>query len=274
MIELHSPNRRVDGRNSRWDRHRQERRRELVETTMAIIEKSGPSVSMDDIAAACRTSKSILYRYFTDKAGLRLGISQYVNALVEKEMEAAYDPNDALAAPTAGMRRLLEFLAEKPSTYAFVMSDNFEYNLSAVKEISRIARKHIAAAIYRLLTNVEGQEVVLTKEQNAIVDLWATAAGGAVRAIADTWVHVNSAKELLAAGKLDDPKERERMGVCKECLPESYELILSMDAQQVARQLMVGFVGSLGTYLTGISGHKPQEILDCLLPDSELAKTK
>ena len=52
----------VDGRASRWQSHREERRRELIKSARRAVHRLGSDASMEDIAAAAGTSKSVFYR--------------------------------------------------------------------------------------------------------------------------------------------------------------------------------------------------------------------
>jgi AcrR family transcriptional regulator len=49
---------------------RAQRRNELLDSTVALIRRDGPLVSMDRIAAECGVTKPIIYRYFGDREGL------------------------------------------------------------------------------------------------------------------------------------------------------------------------------------------------------------
>jgi AcrR family transcriptional regulator len=76
-----------DGRNTRWDSHREARRAELVEAAVAAIDEHGPTASIADIAASAGVSKPVLYRYFSDKDDLyravgHWGAHQVVQAIV------------------------------------------------------------------------------------------------------------------------------------------------------------------------------------------------
>jgi AcrR family transcriptional regulator len=76
-----------DGRNTRWDSHREARRAELVEAAVAAIDEHGPSASIADIAVSAGVSKPVLYRYFSDKDDLyravgHWGADQVVQAIV------------------------------------------------------------------------------------------------------------------------------------------------------------------------------------------------
>src|SRR5207302_9951141 len=59
---------RGDERRRRWDDHRVQRRRELIEAAVRVIQRRGPAVTMDDIAAEAGVAKPILYGVFRDKA--------------------------------------------------------------------------------------------------------------------------------------------------------------------------------------------------------------
>jgi AcrR family transcriptional regulator len=59
-----------DGRTTRWDQHRTDRRAELVEAAVAAIDEHGPAASIAQIAESAGVSKPVLYRYFEDKDDL------------------------------------------------------------------------------------------------------------------------------------------------------------------------------------------------------------
>jgi AcrR family transcriptional regulator len=76
-----------DGRNTRWDDHRESRRAELVEAAVAAIDEHGTSASIAQIAESAGVSKPVLYRYFSDKDDLyravgHWGANQVVEAIV------------------------------------------------------------------------------------------------------------------------------------------------------------------------------------------------
>ncbi|WP_125772896.1 TetR/AcrR family transcriptional regulator [Antribacter gilvus] len=111
----------VDGRSTRWDDHRTARRAELVRAARKAVHKLGPAVSMDEIAAAAGTSKSIVYRYFDDKAGLRLAVAE---AVVRQMHDALRDAARAARTPEGALREMvrvyLEMIESSPNVYWFV----------------------------------------------------------------------------------------------------------------------------------------------------------
>src|SRR3954451_21770681 len=56
-----------DGRRSRWTEHRRARREELVAAAVEAVRRSGPDFAVDDVARTARVSKTVIYRYFSDK---------------------------------------------------------------------------------------------------------------------------------------------------------------------------------------------------------------
>ncbi len=76
---------------------------------------------MDEIAAYAKTSKSIVYRYFTDKPGLQLAMGEaVVGQMAEALREAALTattPRDSLRSMVAVY---LEMIEHSPNVYYFV----------------------------------------------------------------------------------------------------------------------------------------------------------
>src|SRR5690625_8043876 len=83
---------RVDGRDARWAAHRHSRRSELVKTARRAVHHHGTEISMDDLAEEMGTSKSIIYRYFTDM----LGMQGAVGLAVLEDMRGALEAESIL----------------------------------------------------------------------------------------------------------------------------------------------------------------------------------
>ncbi|GAB2755337.1 TetR/AcrR family transcriptional regulator [Nocardioides salsibiostraticola] len=80
----------IDGRSSRWDRHREERYAALVAASVRAIDQHGPDVAIATIAAEAGVSKPVLYRYFADKDELHAAVGRWGAAEVVDGMVPAF----------------------------------------------------------------------------------------------------------------------------------------------------------------------------------------
>ncbi|MGW2092117.1 TetR/AcrR family transcriptional regulator [Promicromonospora sukumoe] len=137
----------VDGRSTRWDDHRTARRAELVRAARKAVHRLGPAVSMDEIAAAAGTSKSIVYRYFDDKAGLRLAVAETVVMQMHDALRAAAQQADNPEMALREMVRVyLEMIESSPNVYWFVTRTAIGGNEPAPVESGRRGRRAPAPA--------------------------------------------------------------------------------------------------------------------------------
>jgi AcrR family transcriptional regulator len=177
----------ADGRVTRWAGHRQARHDDLVAQARHTVHRLGPDASMDEIAADAGTSKSLMYRYFADKAALQVAVAR----LVVEEIE------DALAAALAGQSTAREGLRamvdvylgmveRSPNVYAFVTRDGVvEHFLGSVTEL-------VAAPFARESAAGDAEAAAA----------WAAGAVGFVRGAGEWWLtHPQGRpdREVLAA---------------------------------------------------------------------------
>lgn len=178
-----------DGRSTRWDDHREARRAELVRVARKLVHHGGPDASMDDIAAAAGTSKSIVYRYFTDKDGLQLAVA----AAVVTDIRAALDVAATEAAtPREALRGMVDtylaMIESSPHVYTFVTrGGSVGVFLDSVTEL-------VAAPFVRALgVDPDGPEAGWAR-------LWAAGAVGFVRGAGERWLAGDHADD-----QADDP---------------------------------------------------------------------
>ncbi|UTT67808.1 TetR/AcrR family transcriptional regulator [Arthrobacter sp. DNA4] len=112
-----------DGRSSRWQSHREERRRELIKQARRAVHVLGSDASMEDIATAAGTSKSVFYRYFGDKAGLQQAVGEVVLSQmqhrIQEAAQSALTPREGLLAMVSAY---LQMADTSPNVYTFVTS--------------------------------------------------------------------------------------------------------------------------------------------------------
>ena len=81
----------------------------------------GSDASMEDIAAAAGTSKSVFYRYFGDKAGLQQAVGEVVLSQMQRRIQeaaqSAQTPREGLFAMVSAYLQMAE---TSPNVYTFV----------------------------------------------------------------------------------------------------------------------------------------------------------
>ena len=71
-----------DGRRSRWTEHRRARREELTAAAVEAVRLAGPHFAVDDVARSAGVSKTVIYRYFSDKDELVDAVLQRISDVV------------------------------------------------------------------------------------------------------------------------------------------------------------------------------------------------
>ncbi|MET4225304.1 AcrR family transcriptional regulator [Oerskovia enterophila] len=187
----------VDGRSTRWDDHRAIRRAELVHAARKAVHKGGPGVSMDEIAAASGTSKSIIYRYFEDKTGLQIAIGASVvgqmHDALTQAAESAETPRRALRAMVGVY---LEMIASSPNVYYFVTRTGA---IAGTDGTARTASAPLAAFLDSVTELVAQPFTRAADVTPADAAAWAAGAVGFVRGAGEWWL-----------GHHDDPDTPDR----------------------------------------------------------------
>jgi AcrR family transcriptional regulator len=189
----------ADGRSTRWADHREARRAELVRTARRTVHHRGPDVSMEEIAADAGTSKSIVYRYFTDKTGLQIAVAEAVVLQIQGALEGvlrvAPTPREGLRAMVAVY---LEMIESSPNVYAFVTRDGSVESGGPLGHFLDSVTALVAAPFARGLTeehngrarrpeDASHDDAVLTARV-ALAESWAAGAVGFVRGAGEWWL--------------------------------------------------------------------------------------
>lgn len=201
-----SPAPSTDGRSARWDEHRLARRRELVEAAVRAIREHGAGVGMDEVAAAAGTSKTVLYRYVTDRAGLYAAVAERVDGTIVRGITRAADAADSGGAqdPRAVIRAVIDtylhLVEDDPAVYRFIV------NAPIVPRGERPDGDVAAGMTGRIAERVAqiiGSELGVGLPTST-AHLWGVALVGMVRAAADAWLAEGARSSGRTADDLAD----------------------------------------------------------------------
>jgi AcrR family transcriptional regulator len=185
-----------DARRERWKGHREQRRAEFVEATIAAVARKGPDVGMEDVAAEAGVSKPVLYRHFTDKSDLYLAVGQRATELLMDRM------GPALAADGPIRDRIerivdayLSVIEDNPNLYRFVVKGSF-VDRPVEKDVVQEDKNLIANSLARIL----GDYLRAYEMDSGGAEPWAHALVGMVQNAGDWWLD----RQTMSRANLSD----------------------------------------------------------------------
>lgn len=163
---------------------------------------------MDDLAAEMGTSKSIIYRYFTDKSGLQGAVGSAVLEDLRSALEAVSEqvirPRERIEAMVGVY---LEVVETSPAVYAFVTRAEAPATAGEVRGFVAEVEDIVADSLLTVLRPRGDQE----EADEALSALWAAGVVGLVRATVERWIAARAAtdrpdriEEEIAAKDRDD----------------------------------------------------------------------
>lgn len=205
---------RVDGRDARWAAHRSSRRAELVRAARRAVHHRGPDLSMDDLAAEIGTSKSLIYRYFTDKSGLQGAVGAAViddlRSALGEVGERVTRPRDRIAAMVDVYLGIVESSA---GVYAFVTQAEATATAGALRGFVAEIEDIVAESLLPIIRpeaegsqddhdrdadrhgSIEDGEAGQDDAGHAAAALWAAGVVGLVRSAVERWIAARAGGE-------------------------------------------------------------------------------
>jgi AcrR family transcriptional regulator len=143
----------TDGRRSRWTEHRRARRAELVSAAVEAVRQAGPDFAVEDVARSAGVSKTVIYRYFSDKDELIdavLGDISDAVLLPRLLGELVADRPDDRARLHAVIAAFVSLIEDEPSLYRFAYA---HAGRAGRADLVAATEREIAEALGRLLAD-------------------------------------------------------------------------------------------------------------------------
>ncbi|MBO9521279.1 MAG: TetR/AcrR family transcriptional regulator [Nocardioidaceae bacterium] len=82
-----------DGRDERWAAHREERRAQILDAAIAVIERTpdGEEIHVRQIAQEAGLGRAVVYRHFADRADLDRAVQRRILELLMAELVPAFE---------------------------------------------------------------------------------------------------------------------------------------------------------------------------------------
>lgn len=117
----HKRETREDGRDTRWDDHRAQRRDNLLATAIVAIERDGTDLAVAQIAAEAGIPRSVVYRLFRNREDLDEQIRTRIVEDLMSHLAPALDPEGTIReALDNGMAIYVGWVSRHPKLHEFL----------------------------------------------------------------------------------------------------------------------------------------------------------
>jgi AcrR family transcriptional regulator len=181
-----------DGRRARWTEHRRARREDLVAAAVEAVRQAGPDFSVDDVARSAGVSKTVIYRYFTDKEELIDAVLQRISdAILLPRLlgELAIERPDDRSRLYVMIAAFVQLIEDEPELYRF-----------AYAQAGRAGRADLVAGTERQIAEALGtliaQRLEAAGRSTSPAMTWAYGVVGMVQLAAHWW---SGTREVPAA---------------------------------------------------------------------------
>jgi AcrR family transcriptional regulator len=122
-----------DGRSTRWDPHRRERRLSIINAAVAAIEEYGPDVLTAQIADRAGVPRTHVYRHFEGKSALDLAVSTHVATQIGQSIRAGLAGGGSARGIIRGaIDQHLGWVEAHPHLYRFLAQHSYRVSTSSL----------------------------------------------------------------------------------------------------------------------------------------------
>jgi AcrR family transcriptional regulator len=189
-----------DGRSTRWDPHRRERRTRIIEAAIAAIEEHGPDVLTAQIAELAGVPRTHVYRHFDGKPALDLAVSTHVAHEIGTHIRAAFATAGSTAEViSSAIDRHLAWVDEHPNLYRFLAR-----NAYAIKTPHGGRPADAKAAFAAELTEITARYMHALGQSTEPAERMIVGVVGLVDATASWWIDRREPDRATVANDLKD----------------------------------------------------------------------
>ena len=125
-----------DGRSTRWDPHRRERRLAIITAAIGAIEEYGPDALTAQIAERAGVPRTHVYRHFDGKPALDRAVSRYAaNDLGNRLRAGLATPGSPREIIGAAIEAHLSWIEEHPNLYRFLAQHSYAVAATGTRDI-------------------------------------------------------------------------------------------------------------------------------------------
>jgi AcrR family transcriptional regulator len=141
-----------DGRSTRWDPHRRERRLSIINAAIEAIEEHGPDVLTAQIADRAGVPRTHVYRHFDGKPALDLAVSTHVANQIATSIRAGLSSGGTAMTIIGGaIDQHLSWVEAHPNLYRFLAQHSYRVRTDTIGSASD-AKAVFAAELTALIT--------------------------------------------------------------------------------------------------------------------------
>lgn len=189
-----------DGRSTRWDPHRRERRLAIITAAVEAIEESGPGALTGQIARRAGVPRTHVYRHFAGKRELDLAVSGHIASQLGEQLRSALNrPGSAREIIEAGIGEHLGWIEAHPHLYRFLARHAYAVRATGLPEADD-AKAAFAAELTALIERyLRGLGVGAQPSERMVIGIV-----GLVDATAAWWLERGDATRAELTAELTD----------------------------------------------------------------------
>jgi AcrR family transcriptional regulator len=189
-----------DGRSTRWDPHRRERRLAIINAAIAAIEAHGPDVLTAQIAEKARVPRTHVYRHFDGKPALDLAVSTHVaNQMGQRIRAGLAGGGSAIGVIGGAIDQHLAWVEAHPNLYRFLAQNSYAVRTEVPGGPSD-AKAVFAAELTALISRYMAALGIDTEPAERVI----VGVVGLVDATAAWWLGHSSLPRATVAAELTD----------------------------------------------------------------------